>query len=134
DFFAIFSSLVSVTGGAGQVDYSAASNFQDAFVQAAPSDLARRVVSINWGAWRETGMALRAAVQRGARAEDALPDGMSNDEGVDAFLRALASPHPQVLVAPQPLRILAQTMPADALERTAPHLRWPAGTVSPADV
>jgi aryl carrier-like protein len=50
---------------------------------------------------------------------------MSNDEGVDAFLRALASPHPQVLVAPQPLSVLAQAMPANTVS--------PAETVSPAD-
>src|SRR6185295_17528251 len=99
DFFVMFSSLVSQLGGAGQVDYCAASNFQDAFAHAERTGLARSVISINWGAWREIGKAFRAAVERGTAPDQALPDGMSPGEGLEAFTRVLASPRTQVLVS-----------------------------------
>ena len=108
DHFVIFSSLVSRLGGRGQVDYCAASNFQDAFAIAEQGKVARSVVSIDWAAWREVGKAYRSAVERGAAPEDALPDGMSPSEGLDAFMRALASPHAQIIASPQDPNALAQ--------------------------
>ena len=90
------------------MDYCAASNFQDAFVRAECSGLARAVVSINWAAWRETGMALRAAIERGASLDEALPNGMSTAEGIECFLRVIGSGLPQVLVSPQDVRRLIQ--------------------------
>ena len=66
DFFAMCSSLTSVRGGLGQVDYCAANAFLDAFAQAvAASDSARRTLSINWGAWAEVGMAVAAVKRHG---------------------------------------------------------------------
>jgi len=103
DFIALFSSLVSILGGAGQVDYCAASNFQDAWAHRVTSSTARTVVSINWGAWRQIGKAFRSAVDRGASPETALPHGMSPDEGVEAFVRALHAAQSQVLISPQAL-------------------------------
>ncbi len=103
DFFALFSSLVSVLGGSGQVDYCAASNFQDAFAQSA-RNLARFVVSMDWGAWREVGKAMRSAVDRGGTPGRVLLEGMTTAEGVDAFIRALSCESPQVLVSPEELR------------------------------
>ena len=121
DFFVIFSSLVSILGGRGQVDYCAASSFQDAFAHAEQRGLARSVVSINWGAWREVGKAFRAAVERGVAPDDALPEGMSPAEGIDAFMRVLASPYPQLLVSPQdPVALIARRdTPASKAARPA---------------
>lgn len=51
DFFVLFSSTSALLGLAGQMDYSAANAFLDAF---AASRSGVRV--INWGMWRETGM------------------------------------------------------------------------------
>jgi acyl transferase domain-containing protein/SAM-dependent methyltransferase len=107
DLFVMCSSLVSILGGRGQVDYCAASNFQDAFARAEQGRLAKSVVSINWGAWREVGKAFRSAVERGASGDDALPHGMSPAEGVDALMRVLASSLPQVLVSPEDLAVLS---------------------------
>ncbi|RJL21489.1 SDR family NAD(P)-dependent oxidoreductase [Bailinhaonella thermotolerans] len=57
DFVALCSSVTALTGGFGQVDYTAANAFLDAYARAARGP---RVISINWGAWREVGMAAEA--------------------------------------------------------------------------
>src|SRR5260370_11272747 len=55
--FVLFSSISSLFPPAGQVDYAAANAFLDSFA------LSRKdpVIVINWGAWREVGMAVRSA-------------------------------------------------------------------------
>ncbi|MEV2271292.1 type I polyketide synthase [Nonomuraea africana] len=57
DFVALCSSVTSLTGGFGQVDYCAANAFLDAYARSARGP---RVLSLNWGAWREVGMAAEA--------------------------------------------------------------------------
>lgn len=54
--FALFSSISSILPPAGQVDYASANAFLDAFA------LSRKgpITVVNWGAWREVGMAARA--------------------------------------------------------------------------
>ncbi len=56
DFLALFSSVSSVLAPAGQVDYAAANAFLDSF---AVSQTDQRIVAINWGPWRDVGMAAR---------------------------------------------------------------------------
>jgi len=58
DFFVLASSTIAVLGTFGQVDYCAANNFLDAWAEARAARGDRSVVSINWGAWREVGMAV----------------------------------------------------------------------------
>ncbi|HEY7212971.1 MAG TPA: SDR family NAD(P)-dependent oxidoreductase, partial [Thermoanaerobaculia bacterium] len=57
DFLVLCSSLNALVGGLGQADYTAANAFLDAFAQSRQGDLP--VLSINWDAWREVGMAAR---------------------------------------------------------------------------
>ncbi|MFD2671664.1 SDR family NAD(P)-dependent oxidoreductase [Marinicrinis sediminis] len=57
DFFVLFSSLSSITGGIGQGDYCAANQYLDGFA-AARNHRGKRTVSINWPAWQEIGMAV----------------------------------------------------------------------------
>jgi acyl carrier protein len=59
DFFIHFSSLNSITGGVGQVDYCAANAFLDAFAQRSESGKNGLEVSINWDSWNEVGMLAR---------------------------------------------------------------------------
>jgi thioesterase domain-containing protein/NADP-dependent 3-hydroxy acid dehydrogenase YdfG len=56
DFFALFSSVSSLVPPAGQVDYAAANAFLDAF---ATSSNDVPTVAINWGRWREVGLAAK---------------------------------------------------------------------------
>ncbi|HVG20572.1 MAG TPA: SDR family NAD(P)-dependent oxidoreductase [Blastocatellia bacterium] len=60
DFFILCSSLTSILGGFGQVDYCAANAFLDAFAHYKASRSDTFTVSVNWDAWQETGMAVKA--------------------------------------------------------------------------
>ena len=52
DFMVMFSSITSVTGGIGQVDYCAASRFLDAVAQSGDPAKKTRFISIAWDAWQ----------------------------------------------------------------------------------
>jgi acyl transferase domain-containing protein/acyl carrier protein len=105
DFFVLCSSLSSIIGGAGQVDYCAANAFLDAFAHRNMSKDSTFTVSINWPTWKEVGMAVNTAVPPDLRAErdEDLKRGIQSEEGADAFSRILRSELPQVVVSPQDL-------------------------------
>ena len=56
DFFIAFSSISSVMGLEGQVDYTSANAFLDAFVDRMRRTTDVRAISIGWNAWRDVGM------------------------------------------------------------------------------
>jgi acyl transferase domain-containing protein len=60
DFFFVFSSLTSILGGFGQVDYCAANAFLDGFAQSRSRTSEALTVSVAWDAWAEVGMAVKA--------------------------------------------------------------------------
>ncbi len=74
DFLVLCSSTIALLGGFGQVDYCAANNFLDAFAQSrfrAPGTdgegaVATYTVALDWGAWRDVGMAVETALPAGA--------------------------------------------------------------------
>ena len=57
-FLVLFSSISSLLAPPGQIDYCAANAFLDTFAQGRKG----RVLSVNWDAWREVGMATRDAL------------------------------------------------------------------------
>jgi acyl transferase domain-containing protein/acyl carrier protein len=63
DFFVLFSSIASFLGLPGQVDYTAANAFLDAFARERSQRAKGRTVVVNWNAWRDVGMA--EAARRG---------------------------------------------------------------------
>ncbi|NQE34940.1 type I polyketide synthase [Microcoleus asticus] len=63
DFFVLFSSLASVIGGVGQVDYAGANAFLDAFSHYKISTNGTFTTCINWDAWQEVGMAAEEVKQ-----------------------------------------------------------------------
>ncbi|MEE8525064.1 MAG: SDR family NAD(P)-dependent oxidoreductase, partial [Thermoanaerobaculia bacterium] len=82
DFFVLCSSTIAVLGTFGQVDYCAGNCFLDAFADAHAGHR-NHPVSINWGAWKEVGMAVEtappaslrpAAAAEATAAEPARPD------------------------------------------------------------
>jgi natural product biosynthesis luciferase-like monooxygenase protein/non-ribosomal peptide synthase protein (TIGR01720 family) len=69
DFFALCSSRSSILGGFGQIDYSAANAFLDAFAHYNTMRRGTFTVSINWDAWQGVGMLVDAAAQYGVGKE-----------------------------------------------------------------
>lgn len=94
DFFVVFSSVSSLLGLAGQVDYTAANAFLDAFARSRAARARGRTVAIDWNAWRDVGMAFDLA-RRGAAAA---PKGthpflerlLSRDGDVELFSAAVS--------------------------------------------
>ncbi|HEX8852009.1 MAG TPA: SDR family oxidoreductase, partial [Pyrinomonadaceae bacterium] len=127
DFLVLFSSLASVAGAFGQVDYCAANAFLDAFAHYNLRRSATPTITVNWDTWREVGMAVKAgqsfswhaATAQGGNGSgngdgagageagstpDYLAGGISSAEGVDAFARILSNDAAaQVLVSTRDL-------------------------------
>lgn len=85
DFFILFSSMIALKGGIGQVDYCGANNFVDnyAFYN---TQQGIRTISINWDAWHNIGMAVDAI---------APGEGLSPKQAIDCLdyvLRNLDNP------------------------------------------
>ncbi|WP_243795392.1 type I polyketide synthase [Saccharopolyspora gloriosae] len=64
DFLVLCSSLIAVTGGAGQVDYSAANAFLEAAAEEAAATGGPLTLTVDWDAWREVGMSVDAVGPR----------------------------------------------------------------------
>jgi amino acid adenylation domain-containing protein len=100
DLFALTSSVTVLLPQVGQADYVAANAFLDAFaIQRTQGG--RGTTSINWDAWRETGMAISTEVPEEwkARRRESLAQGLSSAEGVEAFARIVQSGLPQVVTS-----------------------------------
>ena len=102
DLFVVFSSLAALFGGAGQSDYAAANAVLDAFAESERA-AGRRVLAIDWDAWREVGMAARAV--DGKKAQEGL-EGLATFEGLGAFERAVAGGQARVVVSTRDLGAL----------------------------
>ncbi|MFH8349527.1 beta-ketoacyl synthase N-terminal-like domain-containing protein [Streptomyces sp. NPDC018045] len=125
DFLALFGSNAANVGDFGLVDYVAANSFLDAYAHArtGPDAPAHRVVTVDWGPWRDVGMA--AATDLGdaladARGKDLAERGMAPADALLALERALSSSEePQLIVTPVDARTLidsAFTLTAGAPE------------------
>ena len=114
DFLVLCSSLSSLLGGFGQVDYCAANAFLDAFAHRPAARDGRFVVAINWDTWQEVGMAANTVVPRELEAQraESLRQGITSAEGVDAFTRILHAALPQVVVSTRDLRARSQVSTA----------------------
>lgn len=96
DFFILFSSISSTLGLPGQVDYTAANAFLDAFAIHRSTRAPGRTLVINWNAWRDIGMAARASdEQQYGRAPSSMVvhpalDGYSDDNDGRTFVSDFA--------------------------------------------
>ena len=101
DFVALMSSISSVTGSPGTCGYAAANAVFDSFVESSARPEAwKHVVAINWGAWREIGMAADVVVPKRLREarEAFLRTGIATEAGVAAFARILGSGRRRVIM------------------------------------
>ncbi|NIM15675.1 MAG: KR domain-containing protein [Candidatus Aminicenantes bacterium] len=110
DFFIICSSLASITGGLGQVGYSAANAFQDAYAHYMFTRNGNLVVSINWDTWGEVGFGLESVkqlVENGditySEAESLLGHAILSSEGIDILDRIMEYSFPQVIISTRDL-------------------------------
>jgi acyl transferase domain-containing protein/acyl carrier protein len=99
DFLALFSSTSALWGRVGQVDYSAANAYLDAYAIARWGRAKWPMVSINWDNWREVGMAVNTLrAEPGQAKPRQLKVGLTTAQGIRAFAQALVAKHPQVIV------------------------------------
>ena len=135
-FLVLCSSLASLAGGLGQMDYAAANAFLDAWADGRSGREAPHVVSINWDAWQDVGMAMNAiGPERGAGAQrERLRFALTPAEGAAVLGRVLDSDVHRVVVSTIALdhrlaEFRAQTAPdagtpgADAPRHPRPALR-----------
>ena len=107
DFLCLFSSITSATGGGpGQVDYSAANAFLDAYAAATDEGPGgRRTVAIGWGEWQwnawEAGLAGYDVEVQAFFRENRARFGIGFDAGWRALLRTLTQDEPYVVVNTQ---------------------------------
>lgn len=98
DFFVLCSSVESILGQFGQVDYGAANAFLDAYAQSQPAS--RRAISINWDSWQQVGMAVSTVNSSNNRAGIInLDTAILPQEGIAVFDRLLGSGLSQVVVS-----------------------------------
>ncbi len=112
DFMVLCSSVNSLCGGVGAVDYCAANAFLDAFASAGGRGFP--VVSINWDGWQEVGMAVETEIP--ADMQEArrriLRIAIRPAEGVEAFRRILAGGLEQIAVVTRDLSaVIAAFLP-----------------------
>ncbi|MFJ1618723.1 SDR family NAD(P)-dependent oxidoreductase, partial [Streptomyces sp. NPDC088251] len=105
DFLVLFSSNGANIGSVGQMDYCAANCFLDAFAQ--DRGRRQRVISIDWGPWKDVGMTVNTVLPAGMeqpRRDRVAQLGMTVDEGLRALDTILAgAPEPQIIVSPADL-------------------------------
>ena len=112
DFLVLCSSLRSIIGGPGGIDYSAANAFLDAFAHCRNS-IDSMTVSINWDSWREVGMTVNTPRRLDSKSEEKI-EGMSSKEGVEVFRRILHGPFPQIIVSMRDLQAVTDHIDAIA--------------------
>lgn len=116
DFLCLCSSLTGIEGARGAAAYAAGNAFLDAVAWADRDG--PRLLSLDWDAWRESGMAVDGQGAEGARSAF-LANGLSDHEGATMLLRSLALAEPQLLVAAGELS--ERMDPADEDDGDAPQ-------------
>lgn len=80
--FVVMSSIASLLGVPGQIDYTAANAFLDAFAEDRQRRKPGRTIAINWSAWRDVGMVVEVGINR---PQKPLPAGRTDHPWLDAW-------------------------------------------------
>ena len=128
DFVAFCSSVAGLLGEPGQVAYCAANAALDAWAHHLRRDHVP-AISIDWGTWREVGMAVETSVPEDLKAWRArtLAGGITPDEGAEAFRRVLSTGLHQVIIAPEPAQPISEMSADEALDLSHANAPVPAG-------
>jgi acyl transferase domain-containing protein/acyl carrier protein len=108
DFLVLFSSMTSIYGGFGQVDYCAANAFLDAFAHYTYSKQQRLTISINWDwwqwdSWQDSLLSFSPELQAGFK-QMREQYGITFHEGIDALSHILFNKLSQVVVSTRNLQ------------------------------
>jgi acyl carrier protein len=125
DFVVLCSSLASVVGVVGQVDYVGANAFLDAYARQSTTGGGPFTVAIGWDTWGEVGMAVETEVPRDWREarQHLLGSRIQSEEGAEAFVRILDSGLAHVVTSVADLytrRAPAAAVVAEPSESSAP--------------
>ncbi|MBN2531292.1 MAG: SDR family NAD(P)-dependent oxidoreductase [Spirochaetales bacterium] len=97
DFFVVFSSIVSLTGNIGQIDYTAANSFIDSFIQyRKKNNYPGKSLGINWSLWSGTGMGKNKKAEMQLAGMGIEP--LTVKQGLGGFYHALANTEGQVVI------------------------------------
>jgi acyl carrier protein len=99
DFFILFSAGAALLGSAGQGNYASANAFLDGFAQYR-HQCGLPVLSINWGAWADVGMASRLGSQNRRRWTSRGMNLIQPARGIQAMQRLMERHVTQVAVLP----------------------------------
>ncbi|WP_310551833.1 SDR family NAD(P)-dependent oxidoreductase [Paenibacillus glufosinatiresistens] len=130
DFFVMFSSISSLVATPGQADYTAANAYLDTLA-ANLRKRGRKALSINWGPWKEVGMAADHEVDT----DQGAFRGIGTSLGVSAFDKALDSGLDRLAAAElndNPLESLSQDLRiSERLSKRLTRMRKPASGTNP---
>ena len=85
DFVIYFSALTAILGGFGQVGYCAANTFLDAYAAYAAKKNGTYIVSIDWGRWKDTGIARIAEKMHKELTSEDMNGGLQVAEAIACF-------------------------------------------------
>ncbi len=105
DFMILCSSLSSILAPLGQVAYTSANCFLDAYAHLKQA-MGQPVTSINWDTWLQVGMAEAAREQLGGAVNPTMDEGILPPEGGEILERVMADLPPEVLVCTKDLPTL----------------------------
>jgi len=101
DFLILCSSVTSFLGGLGNVEYTAANAYLDAFAHQ-HKPLGYPIVSVNWDRWRGLGMAAVVEERHRLLIGETLGGGLDETQALNYFEAIVSAPRlPQVIVAPK---------------------------------
>ncbi|MEP7311422.1 MAG: SDR family NAD(P)-dependent oxidoreductase [Pseudomonadota bacterium] len=134
DFVALMGSINGVRGVPGASVYSGANAVLDAFVDSAERPARwQRVVTIDWNAWLEVGMAAKFSAPKALAAQWQLnmTTALTNADGIETFRRVLASGRKRAVAVTYDLTALLERDRASIMEPSlADPTRDPSGNGS----
>jgi acyl transferase domain-containing protein/acyl carrier protein len=111
DFFVMFSSASALRGTPGLSAYAAANSFLDALA-CRRRGRGQPALSVNWGLWREAGMALGYDSNSIRGLEERGVGSITNEQGLEALARLMQQPAAQLAVLPIDWRKWAELSPS----------------------